>query len=257
MVALLSVCSHSPQDFAEQELPSRQASSHDSKTPEERGPLASRGRLFLWLLVTLWWLSLVILCQNTWYTFPRGRNHTAVRSCLFLPFDKLNRLTSLNYWDPQPSNHVWFKVIFKTQTMKQWIVSQHGVHPSHKERSPHFCCLVLSLHGQAPGQIHCCGLSHWDFLPDMTPKSFSDHLFWGLKDAPCWHGHIYLVDIFPCSRTICFQLSYKKISENDQLTEHSRSCCAGPNLIIFNTLTIFVSSENCVRIKCIHSPSAE
>lgn len=199
MVTLLSVCSHSPQDFADWELPSRQASSHDSKTPEERGPFPSRGSLFLWLLVTLHCLSPVILCQNTWYTFPQEGNHTTVRSCLFLPFDKLNSLTSLNYGDLQPLDHVWFKIIFKTQAVKQWMVSQHGAHPNHKERSPHFCCLVLSLHGQAPCQIHCCGLAHWDFLSDMIPKSFSDHLFWGLKDVPCGHGHIYPADIFSCS----------------------------------------------------------
>lgn len=38
-----------------------------------------------------------ILCQNTWYAFPQEGSHAVVRSCLFLPFDKLNRSTSLNY----------------------------------------------------------------------------------------------------------------------------------------------------------------
>lgn len=46
-IILPLICSHSPQDFADQELSSRQASGCDSKTPEERGSHTSLSSLFL------------------------------------------------------------------------------------------------------------------------------------------------------------------------------------------------------------------
>lgn len=131
--------------------------------------------------------------------------------------------------------------------------------PRHRERFnhlltslPYFCLCMPRDQFRSIAAVQLAGLV-LGFLSVMMPKYFSDHCFSGLEVVLTRYGYFFLL----MATTICSQLSYKKFYENDHPTESSRSFYAGPILIIFNTLTIFVSSVNCFRMTYICSPSSE
>lgn len=117
---------------------------------------------------------------------------------------------------------------------------------------PYFCLYTARDHFRSIAAAWTTDFV-FSFLPVMIPTSFSEHLFLGLEVVSCRHGHFF--PVHGC--TICSQQSYEKFYENDHLTERGRPLCPGLILIIFNTLTIFMPSVNCVRMNYICSPSTE